>query len=48
MIKNEIVITGGGGFIGKHLLLYLDKKLSNYKFIILDKSKKNLNSVVCK
>ena len=43
MKKKEIVITGGLGFIGRNFVKYLDKKLKNYKIIILDKSKKNLN-----
>jgi len=42
MIKNEIVITGGLGFIGRHLAKFLNKKLKNHGLIIYDKSKKNL------
>ena len=42
MIKNEIVVTGGLGFIGRNFIKYLDKKLRKCKIIILDKSKKNL------
>lgn len=42
MIKNEIVITGGLGFIGRNLVNFLDKKFKNYRFIVYDKSKKNL------
>ena len=40
MIRNEIVITGGLGFIGQNFVRYLDKKLNNYKIILYDKSKK--------
>jgi UDP-glucose 4-epimerase len=40
--KNEIVITGGLGFIGRNLVNFLDRKLKNYRFIVYDKSKKNL------
>ena len=40
MIKNEIVITGGLGFIGSSFAKYLDTKVKNYKIIILDKSNK--------
>ena len=40
MIKKEILITGGLGFIGSNFVKYLDKKLNNYKIIIFDQSKK--------
>ena len=40
MIKNEIVITGGLGFIGSSFAKYLDTKVKNYKIIILNKLKK--------
>lgn len=42
MIKEELVITGGLGFIGRNLVNFLDRKLKNYRFIVYDKSKKNL------
>lgn len=42
MITNEIVITGGLGFVGRNLVNFLDKKLKNCRFIVYDKSKKNL------
>lgn len=45
MIRNEIVITGGLGFIGQNFARYLDKKLNNYKIILYDKSKKNYKKV---
>ena len=45
MIKKEIVITGGLGFIGRNFVKYLDRKLKNYKLIILDKSKKNYKKI---
>ena len=45
MIRNEIVITGGLGFIGQNFVRYLDKKLNNYKIILYDKSKKNYKRV---
>lgn len=38
MIKNEIVITGGLGFIGSNFAKYLDTKVKNYKIIIFDKA----------
>ena len=41
MNPNQIVITGGLGFIGSNFAEYLDNKLKNYLIIILDKSKKN-------
>ena len=41
MNSNQIVITGGLGFIGSNFANYLDNKLKNYKIIIIDKSKKN-------
>ena len=34
-MKNIIVITGGAGFVGSNLILYLLKK-TNYKLISLD------------
>ncbi len=45
MIKNEIVVTGGLGFIGRNFVKKLDEKLSNYKIIVYDKSKKNYNKI---
>ena len=45
MIKREILITGGLGFIGSNFVKYLDKKLNNYKIIILDQSKKKNNII---
>ncbi|MDB4081438.1 NAD-dependent epimerase/dehydratase family protein [Candidatus Pelagibacter sp.] len=45
MIKNEIVVTGGLGFIGSNFVKYLDKKLNNHKIIIYDKSKKNYKKI---
>tara|TARA_A100001015_G_scaffold208216_1_gene232994 strand:- start:2410 stop:3405 length:996 start_codon:yes stop_codon:yes gene_type:complete len=36
-MSKTILITGGSGFIGSNLLLYLAKKYPNYKFINLDK-----------
>ena len=35
MINNEIVITGGLGFIGSNFAKYLDTKVKNYKIIIV-------------
>ncbi len=40
MIKKVIIITGGLGFIGSNFVNYLDKKLKNYKLVIIDKKKK--------
>lgn len=45
MIHNEIVITGGLGFIGRNFVNKLDKEYKNHKIIIYDKSKVNLNKV---
>ncbi len=45
MIKKEIVITGGLGFIGQNLFKYLDKKLINHKIILYDKSTKNYKKI---
>lgn len=45
MTKNEIVITGGLGFIGQNFVKYLDKKLTNHKIILYDKSRKNYNKI---
>ena len=45
MIKNEIVVTGGLGFIGRNFVKQLDEKLSKYKIIVYDKSKKNYNKI---
>lgn len=45
MIKKEIVITGGLGFIGQSFFKYLDKKLINYKIILYDKSTKNYKKI---
>ena len=45
MTKREIVITGGLGFVGRNFVMLLDKKLKNYKFIIYDKSSKNLKKL---
>ncbi len=39
MIKKQIIITGGLGFIGSNFANYLDKKVKNYLIIIFDKSK---------
>jgi len=36
----KILVTGGLGFIGFNFVKYFDSKVSNYKIIILDKSKK--------
>ena len=38
MKKNEIVITGGLGFIGSNFARYLDRIIKNHKIIIIDKS----------
>lgn len=45
MIKNEIVITGGLGFIGQNFVKYLDKKLINHRIIVYDKSRKNYHKI---
>ena len=45
MIKNEIVITGGLGFIGQNFVKYLDKKLLKHKIILYDKSHKNYKKI---
>ena len=34
MLKNKLSITGASGFIGRHLLEYLDK--NNYCVTVLD------------
>ena len=36
-MSKTILITGGSGFIGSNLLLYLANKYPDYKFINLDK-----------
>lgn len=41
MIRKQIVITGGLGFIGRNFLQKLDMELKNYLIIIYDKSKQN-------
>ena len=45
MIKKEIVITGGLGFIGRNFVKYLDKKLINHKILIYDKSRHNYKKI---
>lgn len=44
-MHKEIVVTGGLGFVGQNFVNYLDKKISNYKIIVYDKSKKNLKKL---
>jgi UDP-glucose 4-epimerase len=39
VINKVIIITGGLGFIGSNFVNYLDKKLKNYKIVVLDKKK---------
>ena len=48
MIKNQIVITGGLGFIGRNFAKYLDRKLNNYTIILLDKSTRNKKKISTK
>ena len=45
MIKNEIVVTGGLGFIGRNFVKKLDKELKDHISIIYDKSKVNLKKI---
>ena len=42
MIRKQIVITGGLGFIGRNFFKKLDKELKKYLIIIYDKSVLNL------
>lgn len=35
-MKKTILITGGAGFIGSHLVNYFTEKYPNYKFVVLD------------
>ncbi len=48
MIKNEIVVTGGLGFIGRNFVKKLDKELKDHIIIIYDKSKVNLKKISLK
>ncbi|KAK5582580.1 hypothetical protein RB653_004165 [Dictyostelium firmibasis] len=45
----KILITGGAGFIGSHLAIYLTKKYKNSKIIVLDKLDycSNINNLSC-
>ena len=46
MIKNEIVVTGGLGFIGRNFVKKLDKELKDHIIIIYDKYKVNLKKII--
>ena len=48
MIRKQIVITGGLGFIGRNFFKKLDKELKNYLIIIYDKSVLNFNKNLLK
>ena len=48
MIRKQLVITGGLGFIGRNFFKKLDKELKNYLIIIYDKSVINFNKNLLK